>query len=80
MATNVNRIPPRKFNLNQRVQVTIRDRRSGKSRVLSGKIIGYEDGSVLGRVLPRYPGWVYHVVLDVSDERVMVSEKNCQKC
>ncbi|KKN70612.1 hypothetical protein LCGC14_0428850 [marine sediment metagenome] len=74
-----NRMAPRKFNLSERVQIKIKSNRGRTSGIYVGTIIGYEDGNNLGRYSPKCDGWVYHVALDVDDERVLVAEENCNK-
>lgn len=71
---------PRKFQLSQMVWATVKLKSNRNLETHRGKIIGYEDGNSLGRHRAKYDGWVYHVVLDVNDDLVLVNEEDCELC
>ncbi len=53
----------RVFSLGEYVLATV------DGQVYFARVIGHEDGRCLGKYVPAYPGWIYHVtLLGVSDQ------------
>lgn len=78
-------LEPRKFEPRQRVRAKIyKDRKYGsgltvlKDVVMTGRIVGFEDGRFLGRYIAVCDGWAYHIALDGIDNLFIVPEEDLE--